>query len=287
MDLKQILALAFQVSILCTVFGFGLKATREDLLYVIRRPGLLARSLLAVFVIMPVFAVALARTFDFQREVEIALIALAISPVPPLLPKKEIKFGGHAAFGLGLMACLATLSMVAVPAAVEILGRFSGRPLSMAPGAVAAVVLEKALLPLAAGMVVRAVLPAIAERLEKPVALVGKVLLPVATLVLLAITLPAVWALIGDGTVLAIGIFIVAGLGIGHVLGGPDPDHSIVLAVSTANRHPGIALAIASANFPDQRFGGAIVLYLIMNAVAAVLYDVWAQRHPIGKLQRA
>jgi len=60
MDLKHILGLAFQVSILCTVFGFGLKATLEDLLYLIRRPGLLARSLLAVFVIMPLFAVALA-----------------------------------------------------------------------------------------------------------------------------------------------------------------------------------------------------------------------------------
>jgi bile acid:Na+ symporter, BASS family len=288
MDLKQIVGLAFQVSILCTVFGFGLKATPEDLLYVIRRPGLLARSLLAVFVIMPVFAVALARTFDFPREVEIALIALAISPVPPLLPKKETKFGGHAAFGLGLMACLATLSIVAVPAAVELLERFfSGRTLSMAPEAVAGVVLEKAILPLAAGMVLRAVLPAIAERLEKPMALVGTVLLPLATLVLLALTLPAVWALIGDGTVLAIAIFIVAGLGIGHILGGPDPDHSIILALSTASRHPGIALAIASANFPDERFGGAIVLYLIINAVAAVLYDVWAQRHPVGRLQRA
>jgi BASS family bile acid:Na+ symporter len=185
------------------------------------------------------------------------------------------------------MACLATLSIVAVPTAVEILERFSGRPVSMAPDAVAGVVLEKALLPLAAGMVLRAVLPAMAQHLEKPVTLVGKLLLPPATLVLLAITLPAVWALIGDGTLLAIALFIVSGLGIGHVLGEPDPDHSVVLALSTASRHPGIALAIASANFPDQRFGGAIVLYLIVNAIAAVLYHVWAQRHPVGKLQRA
>ena len=136
-------------------------------------------------------------------------------------------------------------------------------------------------------MVLRGVFPAIAERLEKPMALVGKVLLPLATLVLLAITLPAVWVLIGDGTLVAITIFIIAGLGIGHVLGGPDPDHAVILALSTASRHPGIALAIASANFPDERFGGAIVLYLIINAVAAVLYDVWAQRHPVGRLQRA
>jgi hypothetical protein len=37
----------------------------------------------------------------------------------------------------------------------------------------------------------------------------------------------------------------------------------MVLGMSCACRHPAIAFAIASANFPDQRFGGAILLYLI------------------------
>ena len=60
MDLKQLLVLALQVSVACTVFGFGLKMTVHDLLYLVRRPGLLARSLLAMFVVMPVVAVLLA-----------------------------------------------------------------------------------------------------------------------------------------------------------------------------------------------------------------------------------
>ena len=47
MDLKQLVVLALQISIIATVFGFGLKATIADLLYLVHRPGLLARSLLA------------------------------------------------------------------------------------------------------------------------------------------------------------------------------------------------------------------------------------------------
>ena len=43
MDLKQIVVLVLQVSIVCTVLGFALKATFADLLYLFRRPGLLAR----------------------------------------------------------------------------------------------------------------------------------------------------------------------------------------------------------------------------------------------------
>jgi BASS family bile acid:Na+ symporter len=83
-----------QVSVVCTVFGFGLKTTPDDLSYLIRRPGLLVRSLLAVFMVMPVVAVLLSLLFDFGPTVERALIALAVSPVPPLLPQKESKACG-------------------------------------------------------------------------------------------------------------------------------------------------------------------------------------------------
>jgi bile acid:Na+ symporter, BASS family len=42
-----------------------------------------------MFVIMPIVAVALAMAFELLRSVEIVLVALAISPIPPLLPGRE------------------------------------------------------------------------------------------------------------------------------------------------------------------------------------------------------
>jgi BASS family bile acid:Na+ symporter len=137
MDLKQLVMLTFQVSILATVFGFGLKAGPDALMYLVRRPGLLLRSLPAVLVIMPIFAVVLATTFNIRPASEIALIALAISPLPPLLPKKESKAGGQHAFGLAFMVMLALLAIVTVPLSAEILERVFGRPLGAAPAAIA------------------------------------------------------------------------------------------------------------------------------------------------------
>ena len=282
MDLKQLVMLTLQASIILIVFGGGLKATFGDLLYVILRPGLLARSLLAVFVIMPLAAVALNRMFDFLTTVEIALMALAISPVPPILPKKQVKGGGHAPFALGLMAILALVSIVAVPAALYVLGLFVGYPLETTPGTVAGVMLKAAIAPLLAGMVLRALLPRLAERLHKPVATIGTVLLVLAVLVLLSVSLPAIWELIGNGTIFAMVAFVVAGLAIGHLLGGPDLDHSAVLALATACRHPAIALGIAATNFPDQRFSGTILLYVLLNAIVGSLYLAWQRRHAAG-----
>jgi BASS family bile acid:Na+ symporter len=287
MDLKQIIVLALQVSIACMVFGFGLKAAGNDLLYLIRRPGLLARSLFAVFVAMPLLVVALVRMFDLPPAVQVVLVALAISPIPPILPRKETAAGGDVSYGLGLMAILSLVSIVAIPLVLEILSRVFGHQFAMAPGAIAAIVVKSTLAPLVAGMAVRAVWPAFAKRVANLVTLVGNVLLPAALLPLLVGALPAMWAAIGQGTVLAMVIVTVAGLAIGHFLGGPNPHRAVVLALSTACRHPAIALTIAATNFPNQHFGPLVLLYLIVSAVAAIPYLKWQQPNAPPSAARA
>jgi len=84
--LQHLITWAFELSILATAFGFGLKATTEDVQDLMRRPALLGRSLLVIFVIVPTVAVALAHAFDFPHAAEIAMIALAISPLPRWFP---------------------------------------------------------------------------------------------------------------------------------------------------------------------------------------------------------
>jgi BASS family bile acid:Na+ symporter len=126
MDLSHLAMLALQVSILATVFGFGLGATFDTVLFLVRRPGILARSLLAMFVVMPVIAVLLVRAFDFPSTVEIALVALAISPLPPVLPNRLIKAGGRASYAISLVATAGLASIILIPLAIELLGRHFG-----------------------------------------------------------------------------------------------------------------------------------------------------------------
>jgi BASS family bile acid:Na+ symporter len=148
----------------------------------------------------------------------------------------------------------------------------------MPPGRIARIVLVTILLPLLAGLAVRAMLPGLAERLAKLLGLAAMVLAVVALLVLLTAAWPEVLAAVGDGTIVALVAFVVVGLVVGHLMGGPEPDHSVVLALSTATRHPAIALSIATANFPDERFGGTILLYLLVATIVAVPYIVWQRR---------
>jgi bile acid:Na+ symporter, BASS family len=283
MDLKTIIVLALKASILLTVFSFGLQATKDDLLCVVRRPGHFVRALLALFVIMPVVAILLVKNFGLLPPVKIALVALAISPIPPLLPRKTGKAGGHPGFALGLMATAAVLAIFLIPLTMELLERVFGLALTMTAGAVAKLAFMTVLLPLLAGIAFRAVAPAVAEKIAKPIGAVAGVLLALGALVILVAVLPGIKSLIGSGTVISMVVFVIVGLAAGHFLGGPDPDKRTVLGLSTACRHPGIAFAIGVTNFPNERLvPAAVLLYLLVSAVVCIPY-VNAQKRRVAE----
>jgi len=280
---EQAILLTLQVSILLTVFGFGLQATAADVLSIRRQPRLLGRSLLSLFVVMPIVAVALTDTFVLLPSVEAVLLALAISPVPPLLPGRGRKAGADRSYGLGLMLVAGLLSIVLVPLTLGLLGRYFGRPFSMPFLAIARIVVVAAVLPLVVGMVVRVLAPSVAARIAKPVVVGAQILLIAGVVALLARALPAALLLVGNGTLLALVTFMVAGLAAGHWLGGPVPGNRLVLALSTSSRHPAIAFAIVQVNFPGEPdLGAAVVLYLFVSLCIGFPYTMWQRRRMLG-----
>lgn len=284
MTFAEIIILALQASIFFTVFGFGLASSFDDLAYLLHRPSLLGRSLLAMYVIVPLFAVATAALLDFPPAVKIALVALALSPVPPLLPMRELKAGGTASFAFGLLFTAALLSVVLIPVGLTVVANiFAFAPQSAVP-AIVKIVLLTVIGPFVLGVVVHHYAPDVAARIAKPVSGSALAVLAVSAVLVLVVLMPSIISLIGNGTVLVFVAFVVVGLIAGHFLGGPEPDNRTVLALSSAVRHPAVALAIASANFPDQSLvTPAVFLYLLVNAVVSIPYLVWRRRSRAGR----
>src|SRR5262245_62121919 len=119
MTLAQLILYAINVSMFTIVLALGLTATIQDATYLFRKPGLLFRSILAMNVIMALFAIVAALLFDLHRAVKIAIVALAVSPVPPLLPTKQLKAGGSESYTIGLLVAASVLAIVLVPLTVE------------------------------------------------------------------------------------------------------------------------------------------------------------------------
>ncbi len=284
MDLAALVGLAIQASICLIVFSLGLGSTHEDALYLFRRPGELARSLISMNVIMPLVGAALAAPFGLHPAMQITLVALAVSPVPPLLPRREVNVGGRASYAVGLLTAAGVLAIVYVPIALSLIGRLFAVDVHMPTRIVARVVAITVLGPLATGIIVRRVAPALAARITRPIALGAFVLLGLGAVMILLNAWPAAWALVGSGRLVALVVFVVIGLVVGQLLGGPRPEDRTVLALSTAYRHPGMALAIAGALFPEHHklVTSALVLYLLVAQVIVLPYLIWRRRQLAG-----
>ena len=114
------------------VFALGLRAGVHDATYLFRRPAALVRAIFVMHVLMPVVAVAVVFIFDFHQAVNIALIALAVSPVLPVLPRKMVKAGATHSHAIGLVVASGVLAIVLVPVAMRAAWQWNRRRLAEA-----------------------------------------------------------------------------------------------------------------------------------------------------------
>jgi BASS family bile acid:Na+ symporter len=273
MNIAQITQIVLAASVMLIVCSLGLKATSQETSQLSRRPLQFTRSVLAMFIIMPVFAGILAYELSLPPALEIAFVALAVSPVPPVLPKKALAVGGSRSYVLGLFVAAAIASILFVPVEVKLTEVIFGWPNRISLGSIARIVFISIIVPLGVGLALRKVSPRFAERLSEPLSRFSSLLLITSLLPVLFTQGLAAISLVGNGALLAIAIFVTAGLIAGTLLGGPNASDRTILALSTASRHPGIALAIASRNFPNEnRLLPAILLYLVVNALLSWIF---------------
>ncbi|MCC7080923.1 MAG: hypothetical protein IT530_09650 [Burkholderiales bacterium] len=283
--MSQALILIAVLSVVAIIFALGLSAGATERAWALRNPGALARAALGMFVIMPLVAAAMAVALDLRPAIKVALIALALSPVPPMMPRREIKAGTEATQALGFLVTAALLSIVVTPLGLILIAALFGLEVTVPLPRILLIVTLSIVLPLVAGMLVRRLKPGVAMRLAGPIDKLGLVLLVVAVVPILFKMAPAMWSLVGDGTVVAFVAFLIVGLAVGHFLSGGRSESRTVLALSIAVRHPGIAAAVAGAVTaaegvrPEaQLFLPAILLYVLIGGIVTTIYLVMERR---------
>lgn len=268
MTLLSVILLVLKISIILSVFALGLNATFSDMTCLFRHPAELVRAALSMYVLMPLLAIAILMTFHLHPAVKVAIGALALSPVPPIFPRRALNAGGRDDYSIGLLVAVSVLGVVITPIVIRYFEHLAKAPLEMPARSVAALVITTILIPLLLGIAVRDAAPRFAEQIVEPVSMWATTLLILSALPVLIGSLPLLLSLIGDGTLLSFAAFAVAGYLIGDALGRPDSEKRRVLGLATATRHPAIAAAIAHVNFPDEKLAvPAIVLYLIVSGV--------------------
>ena len=114
--MQALVRAALLISIALLVLSLGLRSSPSAALYLFRRPALLVRAVLAMNVLMPLLVVLLVGWLNLRPAVEVALLGLAMSPVAPFLPVRELRSGARADYVFGLLIASAVVSIVLVPA---------------------------------------------------------------------------------------------------------------------------------------------------------------------------
>ena len=274
----KLIVLALQVSLAFTVMGAGLHARPKDTAFLLHHRGLLARSILSMNIVMPMLAVWVALVFSLHPAVKVALVALAMSPVPPFLPARMFKTGGELSYIISLLVTASIVALVAIPITLWFLGRRFNVPARLPAGSLATMMLTGILVPVAIGVGLRRFAPSVADRIDKPVAVVAGAVLVAASIPLFIHVWPGIKTLLGNGTLLAMLALTIVALGVGHFLGGPVPEEQSVLALATASRHPAVAITIAHAAAPTQdAVAAAVLLDLLVVALVCSPYASWAR----------
>jgi BASS family bile acid:Na+ symporter len=275
MDLRQVLQLFVLLSVAALIASAGMNATRDDLLYLIRRPRLLGRAVLSVNIVTPLLAMALTALFPLPPAVRAGILVMSVSPVPPVVPTKGLQLGCSKGYTYGLFVALALLSVVIVPITVWLVGEYYRRDLHISAATVARTILLTVVLPLAAGLSVQHFARAFAERASPHLARISTALLILLILPLVVTAWPHLMVLVGNGAVLAIAGVALGALVAGHLLGGPASEDRAALALTSALRHPGIAMLIVNENFDNKQIAAAVLLFLLVSVIVVTGYQAW------------
>jgi len=215
---------------------------------------------------------ALVKVLTLPPGVEIGLLVLAVSAGAPLLPRKLLHIG-DGAYIFSLVVTSTLLAIMLVPVWLAVLGPQFGNPPNLESSRVAWVLAKSFLLPLALGMLVRWLFPAVAERIGDRLMAVAGLLLTVCALLLLLLHWDVLLEASVSGVLTLAGLIVIA-LVIGHLLGGPAEEDRTALAIACSTRHLGIAVLVA-ASLPGPRTAVIIAAYILTSAVISIPYLRW------------
>ncbi|SKB15004.1 putative sodium dependent transporter [Planktothrix sp. PCC 11201] len=273
-----LLIIFVKVTIFSLMLAIGLNLSFEKMLSFWRKPALLFRALLAVVVLVPLVVIILLKLFNLPPGVMIGLVLLAASPGAPLTTMRAQMAGARFRYSASLQLTLALLAVFITPITLAIFAiLFKGIPENTTILEVAEQVTIVQFLPVIIGLLLQKYEAKYVDVIAKFLTFMSNGLFFVLAILLCILGFPLllkVWGL----PMIAIAILVIASLGIGHTLGGPDEDKRSILAISCIARNVGLALFIAILNNVQQQVIPTLIAYIILGAILGVPYSLWNKR---------
>ncbi len=269
-DKLHLTAEIVHVTMATIAFAIGMSAAAIRLRD-FRRPGLLARSLFAVMVVVPALAVLVVRALPLQDADAAGLLVVAICVGPVAAFERARSASSDATYALMLGVTLMLASIVVVPLSVIVLAALHGRHLYVGAGPVLRTTIAMELVPLAAGVALGRIAPKLRAAIDGPLSALTNVAL-VAVVALVLVLLGKHLVSIGPMAWLACALLAVLAVSAGWLLGGRDGGTGLVLAAFTSLRFPMLGIALAGMTAHRERVILVVLAYVLTSAIVFALF---------------
>jgi BASS family bile acid:Na+ symporter len=264
MELLNIAAKAAVLTfVVSSMLAMGVGLTVGQIIAPLRNRRLVLLALLANFVLMPLGALALATMLRLDQPLGVGLLLLGTAAGAPFLPKLAESAKGNLAFAVGMMVLLMVVTVGYLPIVLPLL--LPG--VSVNPAKIARSLVLLMLLPLGAGLALKACYEGTAARVKPVLDRVSNLSLVLLVLLISMANVQNMLDVFGTRGILAGVLFIALGFGSGWFLGGPSADTRRVLALGTGQRNIAAALVVGSQSFSDPQ----VVVIVIVVAIVGLL----------------
>ena len=266
------------------LLGVGLRLTGGQVLASLRkcRLGLI---IVVNFAVVPALAVAMARAFRLGIDLSTGMVLLAAAPFAPVVPVFARMARADLALAAGLTTLFPVLSAFLTPWVCEVTLRAvpDAGAVRFSAGGVLLVLLGTITLPLALGIAVNHLAPALGRRALRPVEIIseftGAVSLAFVTITELRSVLAIGWV-----PLLVMALVSEVSLLLGWAIGGPERGARRVVGLGTSNRNIALALLVAIQSFAGTPVVPAVVanglLLILLGLLHVALWRLGPERRP-------
>lgn len=264
-------------ALMIIMFGMGLTLTIPDFALVLRRPVIVLLGVALQYTLMPLLALGIATLLDLPPALAAGLILVGCVPGGTSSNVVTYLARGDVALSVTMTAVSTLLAPLLTPFITLWL---AGQYLPVPVGDMASSIFQIVVIPIALGLVLRAVLPGLVDRVQPVLPWVSVLAI---TFVVIAVVAASSAALAAAGLSLVLAVILHNGLGytIGYgaaaALKIPVASRRAV-SVEVGMQNSGLASGLATQYFsPEAALPGA-VFSVWHNISGGLLASVWGRR---------
>lgn len=236
------------IYVVSAMLALGLGQTVSQIFSPLRNVRLTLSAVVASYIILPLLAALTARLFGLEPGLRYGLVLMAMAAGAEVGPLLSATSNANVRLSAGILVLSLGMTILYLPLMLGVLlpdVHFDVKHLLLK-------LFLTIVAPLLLGLFIRSRWEHLAHLAEKPLHLISRVFVILLTVIVLLLYYKRIIGMFGTYAILAAIISVVAGFGIGYLLGWPDRDTRLAMGYMHGARSASIAVMVAADVFSDQ-----------------------------------